>query len=144
MMKLLAVIFLVSIGATDVHSQVAIIAHKAVPVDTLTHAQVRDYYTGDVKSWSDKTPVVVIDLKAQSEIKDAFYKLLGLTSSRMKSIWLKKLLLGEGNPPEALKSVDEVMKKVASTPGAIGYVSQSMVSGEVKVLRILEKEKSSP
>jgi ABC-type phosphate transport system substrate-binding protein len=122
---------------------VAVIAHKAVPADTLTRAQLVDLYTGDVKSWSDKTPVVVLDLRTQSEIRDAFYQLLGLTSSRMKSIRLKKLLLGEGEPPEALKSEEEVVKKVASTPGAIGYVSQSKVSGEVITLRIIEKEKLS-
>ncbi len=108
MKRLLTVIFLVMIGTADARAQLAIIAHKTVPADTLTRAQLLDFYTGDVKSWSDKTPVVVLDLKAQSEIKDAFYKLLGLTSSRMKSIRLKKLLLGEGEPPEALKSEEEV------------------------------------
>jgi len=141
MRKLILVGLLTLAGIAEAHAQLAIIAHKAVPVDQLTQAQVRDYYTGDVKSWNDKMPVVVLDLKAQSEIKEAFYKFLGLTSSRMKSIWLKKLLMGEGDPPEALKSEEEVLKKVASTPGAIGYVNQSKVSGEVKTLRIVEKEK---
>jgi len=141
MKTLLIPLLLITAGATDAHSQVAVIAHKAVQADTLTQAQLLDYFTGDIKSWSDKTPVVVLDLKGQGEIKDSFYKLLGLTSSRMKSIWLKKLLLGEGEAPEALKSEEEVVKKVASTPGAIGYVSRSKVNGDVKILRIVEKEK---
>lgn len=133
--------FLIWAGATDAFSQVAVIAHKAVETDTLTQALLLDYYTGDIKLWGDKTPVVVLDLKAQSETKESFYKLLGITSSRMKSIWLKKLLLGEGDAPEALKSEDEIVKKVAATPGAIGYVSRSKVNGDVKILRIVEKEK---
>lgn len=141
MKESLIVLLLISAGATAAHSQVTVIAHKAVQTDTLTQAQLLDYFTGDIKMWGDKTPVVVLDLKAQSEIKDSFYKLLGLTSSRMKSIWLKKLLLGEGDPPEALKAEEEVVKKVAATPGAIGYVSRSKVNGEVKILRIIEKEK---
>lgn len=141
MKTLLIYLLLITAGATVVHSQVAVIAHKTVQADTLTQAQLLDYFTGDIKSWSDKTPVVVLDLKAQSEIKDSFYKLLGLTSSRMKSIWLKRLLLGEGEAPEALKSEEEVVRKVASTPGAIGYVSRTKVNGDVKILRIVEKEK---
>ena len=140
MKRFLMVMLLVSVGEIDAYSQVAVIAHKAVQADTLTQAQLLDYFTGDIKSWVDKTPVVVLDLKGQSEIKDSFYKRLGITSSRMKSIWLKKLLLGEGEAPEALKSEEEVVKKVASTPGAIGYVSRSKVNGDVKILRIVEKE----
>jgi len=143
MKRILMVMFLVMIGLAEVHAQVAVIVHKAVPVDTLTRAQLVDLYTGDVKSWSDKTPVVVLDLKTQSDIKDTFYKLLGLTSSRIKSIRLKKLLLGEGDPPEALKLEEDVVKKVASTPGAIGYVSQSEVNSEVKIIRIIEKHRPS-
>jgi ABC-type phosphate transport system substrate-binding protein len=141
MKRFLLVMLLISAGALDAHAQLAIIAHKAVPADTLTQAQLLDYYTGDVKSWTDKIPVIVLDLKVQSETKDSFYKLLGLTPSRMKSIWLKKLLLGEGEAPEALKSEEEVVKKVASTPGAIGYVNQSKANGEIKIIRIVEKEK---
>jgi len=141
-MKILIILLLLIIaGATDAFSQVAVIAHRAVQADTLTQSQLLDYFTGDIKSWADKTPVVVLDLKGQSEIKDSFYKRLGITSSRIKSIWLKKLLLGEGDAPEALKSEDDVVKRVASTPGAIGYVSRSKVNSEVKILRIVEKEK---
>jgi ABC-type phosphate transport system substrate-binding protein len=141
MKRLLMLMLLISAGALDAHAQLAIIAHKAVPADTLTQAQLLDCYTGDVKSWTDKIPVVVFDLKSQSETKESFYKLLGLTSSRMKSIWLKKLLLGEGDAPEALKSEDEVVKRVAATAGAIGYVSRSRVNSDVKILWIVEKEK---
>lgn len=136
------VILLVILGLAEVRAQVVVIGHKAVPTDTLTRAQLLDLYTGDVKSWSNKTPVVVLDLAAQSETKNGFYMLLGLTSSRIKSIRLKKLLLGEGDPPELLKSEDEVVKKVTSTPGAIGYVSQSKAGSEVKIIRIVGKEKN--
>ncbi len=120
-------------------AQVAVIAHKAVPADTLSQTQIRDFYTGDVKSWSNKIPVVVFDLKPAGEAKDEFYKLLGKTPSRMKSIWLKKLLLGEGDPPAAMESEEEVLKKVAATPGAIGFVSKAKVTREVKIIMIVEK-----
>lgn len=134
-------IVLIFAGAADLGAQVAVITHKAVPADTLTTSQLLDYFTGDVKMWRDRTPLVLIDLKPQSEIKESFYKMLGLTTSRMKSIWLKRMLMGEGEPPEALRSEDEVVKKVASTPGAIGYVNRSKVNGDVKILEIIKKEK---
>lgn len=123
-------------------AQVAVIVHKAAPVDTLTQAELFDYFSCEVKTWSNKTPVVVFDLKPQSEIKEAFYEFLGKSASRMKSIWMKKLLMGEGDPPQALLSEEEVLKKVAATPGAIGFVSKARVHDGVKVvLTIVRNEK---
>lgn len=135
--------FLLLVGPCWVSAQaVAIIAHKTVPADTLSHTQLLDFYTCEIKSWHDKVPVVVFDLKPASVIREAFYKLLGKTPSRMKSIWLKKLLMGESNPPLALETEDDVLKKVASTRGALGFVSKAKVTSDVKVIVVIaEKEK---
>ena len=58
----------------------------------------------------------------------------------MKSIWLKKMLSGEGDPPESMKTEEEMLKKVALTPGAIGFVSQARASDEVKTLILIPAE----
>ncbi|MGH7456930.1 MAG: hypothetical protein ACRENG_36605, partial [bacterium] len=121
-------------------AQVAVIAHKAVPVDTLNQTQLFDVFSGEIKFWSNKVPMVVFDLKPAGETREAFYKLLGKTPSRMKSIWLKKLLMGEGDPPEALPSEEEVLKKVAATPGAIGFVGKAKATPEVRMIAIVEKK----
>jgi ABC-type phosphate transport system substrate-binding protein len=121
-------------------AQVAVIAHKAAPDDTLSQPQLFDIYSGEKKSWSNKMQVVVFDLKPASEVKEAFYQLLGKPPSRMKSIWLKKLLMGEGDPPTALESEEEVVKKVAATRGAIGFVSAAKATREVKIIVIVGKK----
>lgn len=119
-------------------AQVAVIAHKEVPADTVDRIQVLDFYTRDIKKWTSKLPVVVFDLKPDNEVKEAFYKFLGKSTSRMKSIWLKKLLSGEGDPPEELKSQDEMLQKVATTPGAIGFVEYSKANDDVKTLLLIK------
>ena len=121
--------------------QVAVIAHKSVPVDTIKKSELLDFYTGDIKKWKDEQPVVILDLKPRGDTKKAFYNFLGKSPSRMKSIWLKMMLSGEGDPPLSMRSEDELLKKVASTPGAIGFVSQRRVTGDVKTLSLIEKEK---
>ena len=120
--------------------QVAVIANKSVPVDEVTSQQLLDFYTGDVKLWENKDPVIVTDLKPEGEVKALFYEFLGKSHSRMKSIWLKKMLSGEGDPPEALKSESEVLQKVSSTPGAIGFVSEANISDDVKVLTVIPRK----
>ena len=125
---------------SGVSAQVAVIAHRSVPVEEINRSELLDFYTGDIKSWNDGVPVVVLDLKPKGEVRDAFYKFLGKPSSRMKSVWMRNMLSGEGDPPEALNSEEEVVQKVAGTPGAIGFVSQSKVSEDIKTLTRINLE----
>ena len=137
---IVTLLFLFSWAETS-FSQVAVIANKSVPVDTIKKSELLDFYTGDIKKWKDEQPVVILDLKPRGDTKKAFYKFLGKSPSRMKSIWLKMMLSGEGDPPLSMRSEDELLKKVASTPGALGFVSQRRATGDVKTLSLIEKEK---
>ena len=110
------------------------IAHKDVPVDTLKKRVLLDFFTGDIKTWKGGGPVVVIDLKPKTATKKQFYKFLGKSSSRMKSIWMKKMLSGEGDPPQSFATEDEILAKIKMTSGAIGFVSRAKVNGDVKIL----------
>lgn len=140
MLKIIVTTFYLTCWAQGAFAQVAVIANKSVPADSITKTELLDFYTGDIKKWLNAKPVVVLDLKPKGEVRDTFYEFLGKSSSRMKSIWLKKMLSGEGDPPEALQSEEEMLKKVASTPGAIGFVSKSKASKEVKTLFVIKKE----
>ena len=124
-------------GAAGAESQVAVIVHRDVPQDTLDRAELLDLYTGDDKFWDDEAPVVVLDLKAKGEVKEAFYSFLGKSPSRMKTIWMRKMLSGEGDPPAALATEKDIVHKVANTPGAIGFVGSATVSEEVKTLLLI-------
>ncbi len=48
------------------------------------------------------------------------------------------MLSGDGQAPDALGSEDEVVNKVASTPGAIGYVSADKAGDNVKILLVIK------
>lgn len=119
-------------------AQVAIIANKSVPLDTIKKTELLDFFTGDIKKWPDGKTVIVKELKTKGKVRDAFYDFIGKNPSRMKSIWLKKMLSGEGDPPESIPDDDQMVKKVESTPGAIGFVAKDKVSAEVKILLLIE------
>jgi len=121
-------------------AEVAVIVHPSVPVREINRTQLLDLYSGDVKEWRNGAPIIVLDLKPKSGIKDAFYSYLGKSSSRMKSIWMKNLLSGEGDPPQAQASETEILQKVASTPGAIGYIDRSLVTDAVVEIVIIPIE----
>ena len=119
-------------------AQVAVIAHESVPVDQISKSTLIDYYNKDINSWDNGHPVVLMDLKENDSVKDAFYKFIGKTSTRMKSIWLKKMLSGEGDPPHTISTENEMLKKVASTPGAIGFINHALIDPTVKTLLIIK------
>lgn len=122
------------------YSQVAIIANKSVKLDKIEQAELLDYYSRDLKFWDNGDPIVIFDLKVKNKVRDIFYNFLGKSSSRMKSIWMKKMLLGEGDPPEPLDSEKDMLSKIIETPGSIGFINADLVTDEVKLLRIINNE----
>lgn len=133
---ILAVV-LIPIVAKASSAEIVVIANPSVPITHITSAQLLDLYSGDVKEWSDGTPIVVLDLKPKSVTKDTFYGYLGKSSSRMKSIWMKNMLSGEGQPPQAQETEQDVLEKVAKTPGAIGYINRTLVTADVIELVVI-------
>jgi ABC-type phosphate transport system substrate-binding protein len=123
---------------TPAIGQIAIVAHKSVPVDSISREELLDYYSGEIRLWENKKPITVFDLKPRLDIREKFFEYLGKSSSRMRSIWLKKLLAGEGDPPAALENEIKVINTVSSTPGSIGFVNPKFINNTVKILKLIE------
>jgi ABC-type phosphate transport system substrate-binding protein len=123
---------------TSSPAQVVVIAHKSVPQDTITSAKLFEYYSRETRLWDDDQPAVVFDLKPKGKTKDTFYKFLGKSINQMKSIWMVNMLSGESDPPESLSSEDEMLNQVASTPGAVGFISLANLKDNVKVLVVIK------
>jgi len=134
--SLLVILFI----SSTLDAQIAVIAHKDVPIDEISKTLLYDYYTGDRLEWEDGETVIVLDLKPKSELKEEFYEYLGTSTSRMKSIWLKKMLAGEKDPPETCESEEKMLEKVIKTPGAIGFVHKDKLTDEVKLLLEIEMD----
>jgi ABC-type phosphate transport system substrate-binding protein len=136
--QLTVTVFCLTLWTTAAFPQVAVIAHKSVPLDKIEKQDLLDCYTGDKSFWSDGAAVIIFDLKPKGESRDLFYNFLEISSTRIKSIWMKRMLSGDADPPEFLESEEEMLKKVASTPGAVGFVSQSILNEDVKTLLLIE------
>jgi ABC-type phosphate transport system substrate-binding protein len=136
----LAVFFIIDGGA--VAADVAIIAHPSVQADSLDKRLLNSVYRCEVRSWEDGTKIKVWDLGERGETKETFYDYIGIRPSRMKSLWMKQLLTGEGDPPNEAETQDDMLKKVMNTPGSIGYVDKDLVGSGVKLLMLIDKKDS--
>lgn len=103
---------------------IAVIVDPSNAVSDLTKQQLSDIYKGTVSNWKDvggaDAPVVVVGRESGSGTRSAFEELLGLEEACKYS--------------NELDSTGAVMAKVASTPGAIGYVSLDVLDDTVKAL----------
>lgn len=120
------------------YAQVAVIVNKSVPASSINKAKLLDIYSLTTKSWDNGSKIVLTDQKNDNTVKSKFYGYIGKSNADLKKVWMRMQLTGAGFAPEALSSDEEIVRKVASTPGAIGYVSQGAVTDDVKVVAKIE------
>jgi hypothetical protein len=136
MKKYLFTILVMGYAISQVSAQVAIISNKNVNFQISDIQEVIDIYTLEKRSAGGVT-LVVFDMK-NDDVKSKLLSAIGKTSTELKKIWMRVQLTGDGKVPAALENETEVVAKVASVPGAIGYVSQEKVTDAVKTLFIIK------
>lgn len=105
---------------------IAVCVDPANTVTGLTRQQLTDIYTGVITNWSQvggsDSPVIVVGREAGSGTRGAFEEILEVEDSCAYA--------------NELDSTGAVMAKVASTPGAVGYVSLDAIDGSVTALAL--------
>ena len=105
---------------------IAVVTDPANTAADLTKEQLINIYNGTITNWKDAggadQPVVVVGREAGSGTRGAFEEILKLEDACKYA--------------NELDSTGAVMAKVASTPGAIGYVSLDVIDDTVKVLTL--------
>lgn len=136
MNKSLILAFIISIWASSAFSQIAIVGNKNIKLEIKNVQELTDIFTLDNQKSADGTTLVLFGLK--SDVKELFYQKLGKTSTELKKIWMKAQLSGDGKAPAFLDGDKDVISNVASTPGGIGFINETGVTPDVKVLYILK------
>lgn len=97
--------------------------------------QIAKIFLGQTKTFSNGSEATPIDQK-EGPLREEFgNKLLKKNPSQLKAQWARQIFTGGAKPPKEMASDDEILKFVASTPGAIAYVDSSKVNKSVKVVK---------
>lgn len=112
---------------------IAVIVDKSNSVAGLTKQQLSDIYRGVITNWSEvggsDTPIVVVGREAGSGTRGAFEEILKVEDACKYAV--------------ECDSTGAAMAKVASTEGAIGYVSLDVLDDSVNALKLDEVEPTS-
>lgn len=105
---------------------IAVITNKSCSIKDVTSKDLAKIYSGEITDWAElggkEQPIIVIGREAGSGTRDAFEELLEVKDGCVYA--------------QELDSTGAVLAKVATTPGAIGYVSLDVVDDTVSELKI--------
>jgi len=118
-------------GRADV---VAVVSAKN-PLPALTRNQAVDIFLGKASRFPDGSMAVPIDLAEGSVARDEFYsRFAGKSPAQLTAHWSKIIFTGRGQPPREVATAAELKKRLAVTPGAIGYLERDQVDATVQVV----------
>ena len=113
------------------------IAHPATSDEAIPRASLRAIFGMLLQRWPGNTPVKVFVLKDDAPEHGTFSKsVLQVFPHQLRMAWDRQVFSGQGQYPEQVGSSEEMLSRVASTPGAMGYVRASEVNQNVRVLKI--------
>lgn len=112
-----------------------VIVNPGVPEESLTRSTLRTIFAMRLRTWSDGKPIRVFVLKDKTPNHVQFCKnVLHVFPYQLRSSWDRLIFSGTGQAPIQVSTEDEMRRKVANSPGAIGYLQRSMINDAVRVL----------
>ena len=113
------------------------IAHPATSEAAIPRASLRAIFGMLLQKWPNNTPVKVFVLRDDAPEHATFSKsVLNVFPHQLRMAWDRQVFSGQGQYPEQVGSTQEMLSRVASTPGAMGYVKASEVDQNVRELKI--------
>jgi ABC-type phosphate transport system substrate-binding protein len=100
------------------------------PTKKMSPADLKAIYLGTTAFWNGTVPMKVLGrLTTTVGGKLLLDQVMAMSAQAFAQHWTSRQLAGQGVTPESLEAAADVVKRVASAPGAIGVVAQSELSG---------------
>ncbi|MBR7801460.1 hypothetical protein [Undibacterium fentianense] len=123
-----------NLANTAVAADVVVIVNPANSA-AIDEEQIAKIFLGQTKTFSNGAEATPIDQK-EGPVREEFgNKMLKKNPSQLKAQWARQIFTGGAKPPKEMGSDDEILKFVASNPGAIAYMDASKVNKSVKVIK---------
>jgi hypothetical protein len=103
----------------------------------MTRTEARLFFTMRLAQWPNRSPVTVFVLPDDDPLHSRFTKsLLGLFPYQLRRVWDRQVFSGTGQAPTTVANEREMIDRVASTPGALGYASSVPSDAGVRSIEV--------
>lgn len=114
-----------------------VIINSGQEIESISRDALRAIFGMRLQSWRNDKPTRVFVLKDSHPLHQAFAKqVLNIYPHQLRLAWDRLVYSGTGQAPIQVDSEAEMLKRLKNTPGAIGYLSRSMVDDSVRTLEI--------
>lgn len=121
-------------GARAGSLKIVVITARQVPRLSFDHYTLRNVFLRKIFVDKDGKRLIPVNLPARSPLREAFVQeVTHLPDAQRDSYWNRQYFQGV-SPPYVLASQQAVVRFVATTPGAIGYVASCQVNSSVRVV----------
>ena len=144
--RTLPILFLLLSGVSSAWARdLAVVSNKSNGMQSMTLADLVKVCKGETSHWPDGKPVTVIMLDPDA----ASMKVILQKIYEMKADEVKELITSANRRTDRpaivlVRSDEEAVARVQSTPGAIGIVDVYSITGGVTVLKIAGKNPFEP
>lgn len=124
--------------AAGADAAIAVVVGKGqAPATPLSPALVAGIFARKRQLWPDRSTIVPVNLPASHPLRRNFSRwVFDQSPEEMQTYWNDQYFHGVV-PPPVLASEEAVLRFVASTPGAIGYVAVCSVDRRVEVVALV-------
>lgn len=129
----LRAILLLCVVAGAACAEDVLVANPSVPIEAIDQPTLRDLFLGRRTTWPNGLRVVVV-LQRNSGSNQRLARELGKTPQQLINWWKRLVFTGEGSMPEQVDNGEDLIARVASVPGAIGWVERA---GDLKSVKVL-------
>ena len=114
-----------------------LIVHPGLDLTAMKAERVRAMFTMRSRRWLDGTPVRVFVLPDQDSLHREFAKkILRVLPYRLRMAWDRAVFSGTGQAPTEVQNEAEILDRVSTTPGAVGYVSDGVGDQPVRFVSV--------
>lgn len=132
--RLMALVLCLSVSSYSFSNEV--IVHPGVD-KSLSRNTLRSIYSMKLQTWDDGSEITVFILDPVGEDHRNFcLEVLNIFPYQLQRVWDVLVFSGTGQSPIVVESEQEMIERVKSTPGSIGYVIKMEVPADVKKISV--------
>ena len=116
---------------------ILVISNSSVTETSLNKGTIKKIFLGKKTQWSSGDKIIPVTLAKDHESHSVFIKnFVGKSPGQFNAFWTQAIFTGKGTPPRFFSSEGALASYVASTKGAIGYVSSGSKISDVNIIDV--------
>jgi hypothetical protein len=113
-------------------AEIIVIGHKGLP--KMDKETIQKIYTGKIITLAG-TPVTPLNLLPEAPERQQFLaKFLHQDEEKYTGYWIVRRAIGKGTPPKEVSKIEELIRFINETPGALGYIDNTNINNKLSIL----------